>query len=249
MIHYHGMPISGTQLDYPKFLKGRHALVSYANPATISIVAESTRSFVLDNGAFTFWKGGKTPNWDNYIDWVSIWSKHPGFDWWLIPDVIDGDEDANWRLIFEYGRQVPFGVPVYHMHESMYHLRRMATSFDRIAIGSSGKWSTPGTAAWWGRMGEIMETLCDSDGRPICKLHGLRMLSPKIFTKLPLSSADSSNAGRNSHTSKRFGIYEPPTSGQRADVIASRIEIHNSAPCWEHDLDIECVRFLEGWTI
>ena len=58
------------------------------------------------------------------------------------------------------------------------------------------------------------------------------MLDPAIFTKLPLASADSTNAAVNSGSLDRFGMYLPPTAAQRAAVIAERIESHNSAPVW-----------------
>lgn len=58
------------------------------------------------------------------------------------------------------------------------------------------------------------------------------MLNPKVFTKLPLSSADSTNAAVNCGSKDRFGIYRPVTAGQRAQVIADRIETQNSAERW-----------------
>ncbi|MDD3022148.1 MAG: hypothetical protein PHX61_14390 [Alphaproteobacteria bacterium] len=58
------------------------------------------------------------------------------------------------------------------------------------------------------------------------------MMNPNIFTRLPLSSADSTNVAQNMNATGRFGIYTPPTQSQRAAVIASRIEALNSAPVW-----------------
>jgi hypothetical protein len=58
------------------------------------------------------------------------------------------------------------------------------------------------------------------------------MLDPRVFSKLPLSSADSTNAAVNSGSLSRFGSYLPPTSAQRAAVIAERIEAHNSSGIW-----------------
>ena len=77
-----------------------------------------------------------------------------------------------------------------------------------------------------------MEVMCDEQGRPKCKIHGLRMLDPDVFTRLPFSSADSTNAAVNCGAISRFGMYPAPTSSQRAAVIAERIESHNSAPVW-----------------
>jgi hypothetical protein len=78
-------------------------------------------------------------------------------------------------------------------------------------------------------MDDAMRVACDSEGRPKAKLHGLRMLDPDIFTKLPLSSADSTNAAVNSGSLSRYGSYVPATAAQRCAVIADRIERHTSA--------------------
>ena len=77
-----------------------------------------------------------------------------------------------------------------------------------------------------------MDAITDEQGRPITKLHGLRIMDPRIFTRLPLASADSTNAAVNSGSISRFGCYLPPTSAQRGAVIADRIEAENSAPVW-----------------
>ena len=231
MIHYHGTPVSGTRLEAAKFLAGRHALVPFTNTADMAVAAEVCKSFVLDNGAFSVWKSGKVLDVPGYLAFVDAWRRHPGFAWALIPDVIEGDEAANDALIqsWPYGSA---GVPVWHLHESLDRLDWLAHTWPVVALGSSGAFGTPGTALWWARMGEAMARICDADGRPPCKLHGLRMLNPKVFTRLPLASADSTNATVNAGNLDRFGMYKPPNAGTRAAVIAERIEAHNSAPVW-----------------
>ena len=84
-------------------------------------------------------------------------------------------------------------------------------------------------------MEKVMETVTDEQGRPKAKLHGLRMLNPKVFTKLPLSSADSANAATNGGSIDRFGIYKPISKVQRQVIIADRIENSNSAAIWHKD--------------
>jgi hypothetical protein len=81
-------------------------------------------------------------------------------------------------------------------------------------------------------MNKIMDVVTDEQGKPKTRLHGLRMLDPRVFTKLPLKSADSTNAERNGLLTQRFGMYTPPTRGQRAAVIASRVESSQSAVAW-----------------
>jgi hypothetical protein len=220
--------MGGPRQDTARFLIGRHALVPFSYTDDIAIVADVCQSFVLDNGAFTVWKKGGKVDVLGYLAWCREWCRHPGFDWALIPDVIDGDEKQNDELLAAWPDDVE-GVPVWHMHESLERLQRLASTWRTVALGSSGAWASVGTAGWWGRMTDAMTAICDEHGRPACKLHGLRMLDPDVFRRLPLSSADSTNAAVNSGSLSRFGMYLPPTSSQRAAVIAARIESHNSA--------------------
>lgn len=232
MIPFHGTPIGGSRQDVARFLIGRHALVPFIRNEDCGIVADVCKSFCFDNSAFSAWKRDIVIEFPAYIAWCEEWHKHPGFDFALIPDVIDGTDEENDALIEQWPAHIR-GVPVWHMHESIERLQRLAREWPTVAIGSSGQWRTPGTAAWWRRMSEVMTRLCDEKGRPPCKLHGLRMLDPAIFSKLPLSSADSTNAAVNCGSLSRFGSYLPPTAAQRAAVIAERIESNNSAAVWD----------------
>lgn len=229
---YHGTPIGGPRQDAARFLTGRCALVPFPRRDDMGAVAEFAQSFVFDNGAFTVWKQGGELDVPGYVAWCDEYHRHPGFDWALIPDVIDGDEAQNDALVNQWPRHIR-GVPVWHMHESIARLRRLCDEWPTVALGSSGQWATPGTSPWWGRMSEAMNDLCDKDGRPAARLHGLRMLDPAIFTKLPLTSADSTNAAVNNGALDRFGMYVPATASQRAAVIADRVEMHNAAQRWE----------------
>lgn len=234
MIHYHGTPIGGTRTDVVRFLAGRHALIPFARPDDAGAVLDVCQSFVLDNSAFSLWKKGGDVDVAGYHAWVESLAGHPGLDWCLIPDKIDGTEAENADLVTLWQRigcRV-LSVPVWHMHESLEYLDYLCRSWQVVALGSSGQWRTPGTQAWWQRMAEAMKTACDDKGRPRARLHGLRMLDPDIFTRLPLSSADSTNAAVNCGSVSRFGMYVPPTAAQRAEVIAERIETHNSAHVW-----------------
>lgn len=231
MIHYHGTPMSGNRHEVARFLLGRHALVPFPRKDDVAIVADVCSSFVFDNGAYSAWVSGMPLDVAGYTRWVEDWHRHPGFDWALIPDKIDGKESDNDRLLEQWPMELP-GVPVWHLHESLERLQRLAATWRTVALGSSGEWPTPGAASWWVRMDAALRSICDEEGRPLCRLHGLRMLSPKIFTKLPLASADSTSVARHSNSTERFGGYIPPTVSQRAAVIAQRIETHNSAPTW-----------------
>ncbi len=232
MIHYHGTPVGGSRQDVARFLMGRHALVPWFRRDDMGVVAEACQSFVFDNSAFSIWRRGGVMDVDGYVAWCDEWHLHPGFDWALIPDIIEGSEADNDALLADWPKHIA-GVPVWHMHEGLDRLARLGHTWQTVALGSSGEWPNPGTAKWWVRMTDAMRALCDKDGRPPCRLHGLRMLDPAVFTQLPLKSADSTNAATNCNAPRwDRALYKPATAVQRAAVIADRIEACNSAPTW-----------------
>lgn len=235
MIHYHGLPITPATAAV-EAIGGGHAFISFASyRLQASVALEYAQSFALDNGAFSAWtKGEPIKDWREFYDWVKTLMNHPGFDFAVIPDVIDGGEEDNDRLLGEWPFAKHIGAPVWHMHESFDRLARLATGWPRICIGSSGEYARVGDERWWGRMGTAMNVICDFNGQPICKVHGLRMLNPKVFSRLPLSSADSTNIGRNIGIDKAWkGSYTPPTKEARARVMRQRIESVNGAARWE----------------
>jgi len=234
MIHYHGLPITPSTVATTAIQAG-HAFVSFAHSDQLGVAIEVSQSFALDNGAFSAWKSGNPiTNWIEYYEWALNVKKIPSCDFAVIPDVIDGKESDNDALLLDCPFPKWFGSPVWHMHESLERLEQLANTYVRVCIGSSGEFSTIGTNAWWSKIGQAMRVICDDMGRPICKLHGLRMLNPKIFTKLPFSSTDSTNIGRNVGIDKHWknGNYPPPTKEARAQVMRARIEAHNSPPVW-----------------
>ena len=232
MIHYHGGPIWPENAG-AVIWRGRHGFVSFAHPGQIGVAADVCQSFAVDNGAFTAWKGGKAYDFDGYVAWVKKWQRHPRFDFCLIPDKIDGTEEENRLLLERWPLHKYMSVPVWHLHESLIYLDLLVTSYPRVAIGSSGEYAQIGTQKWWSRMAEAMNHICDGDGRPPCKLHGLRMLNPDVFKMFPFSSADSTNVAQNTRESKRWkGPYKPPNNISRGCLLADRIEAHNSAAYW-----------------
>lgn len=237
MIKYHGIPITG-EGNPILALQGRHACVSFAHANQIEMAAELCQSFIIDNGAFTSWTQGKTFDIDGFAHFVERWHRHPGLDWYLMPDVIDGTDDDNAKMRAHWFRLVGSqiwqkGVPVWHLNESLTTLEALVNGFRRIAIGSSGAYAQIGTNAWWQRMAEAMEVACDSDGYPKAKLHGLRMLDPTVFSHFPFASADSTNVARNCGLDTRWnGPYAPRSRKMRALILMERIEAHAAANRW-----------------
>jgi len=233
MIHYHGLPITPATAASSAILAG-HAFVSFRHPQQLAIAVEFAQSFALDNGAFSAWRSGEpVTDWSAFYAWAEECRRVPSCDFAVIPDVIDGSEADNDALVSEWPLPRWFGAPVWHMHESLARLERLAAGWPRVCIGSSGDYATVGNVAWWSRIGQAMRVICDDAGRPTCKLHGLRMLDPAVFTRLPFSSADSTNIGQNVGLDQKWqGPYAPPTKEARAQVMRHRIEAHNAPPRW-----------------
>tara|TARA_R110000787_G_scaffold202779_1_gene313384 strand:- start:149 stop:889 length:741 start_codon:yes stop_codon:yes gene_type:complete len=243
MIHYHGTPITPNSSALVA-LSGSHAFISFPRPDNLGMAIEVCQSFAVDNGAYSAWKSGKPiTDWTRYYQWVAGIHNIPSFDFAVIPDVVDGTEEENDDLL----REFPWGctgvgAPVWHLHESLDRLEKLVCRYPRICLGSSGEFSTNGTNEWWGRINEAMQVVCNKDGLPSVKLHGLRMLDPSIFTKLPLASADSTNLARSvGIDSKWKGSYNPISKDSRAWVLRQRIEKEQSPTFWQKQPIQECL--------
>jgi len=239
MIHYHGTPIT-PQSACCAAISGGHAFISFRYPSQLGLALEVCQSFAVDNGAFSAWKSGSpVTDWRGYYEWVAELHRYPSFDFAVIPDVIDGDEQANDALLAEWpwsgsAKSGWVGAPVWHLHESLDRLHRLATEWPRVCLGSSGEYATVGNAHWWSRIAEAMDVVCDKGGNPICKLHGLRMLDPNVFSRLPFSSADSTNIAKNVGIDSAWrGTYTPASKDVRALVMRERIESHQSLTFWD----------------
>jgi hypothetical protein len=209
LIKYHGTPLSPIDV-FLSALTGKNVLIPFPRPDDIDRAFANCNKVILDNGAFSMWTKGISVNWDDYYKFIE---KYNNREFYFIPDVIDGSEEENDALL----KDNPFkdGVPIWHIAESFERLERLASDYDFIAFGSSGEYSELGTEKWHDRMNRAMHIICDKDGKPKVKVHMLRCLNPKIFTKYPFYSGDSTNLARN-HA--RDGWYQ----------ILSRIEKYNS---------------------
>lgn len=223
MIHYHGTPI--TPRSRLLELAGRSFCVSFASPRDVEVCHEIGQSVMLDNGAFTFWRQGGAPeSWQPFYDWARPWLDH-WTTWAVIPDVIDGDELANDELIAEW----PFGdrgAPVWHLHESLDRLVRLAESWPLVCFGSSGTYSTPNSPTWKVRMGEALAVVTDGRGRPATRFHMLRGLA---FGggEYPFYSADSTNVARNHNGAKSRNL--PPVDIR---AMVDRIDAKQTPALW-----------------
>lgn len=225
MIFYHGLPIT-PETAAIKAIRAGHAFVSFAHSGQYEMAVAMAQSFAIDNGAFSAWKAGEPIlDWRPYYEWVAQVVRVPNFDFAVIPDCVDGGEEENDALLKEWPWRDGIGAPVWHLHESLDRLQRLAADYPRICLGSSGDYATPGEASWWQRMDQALEVLCDRDGYPLVKIHGLRMMNAKLTRYIPFSSVDSTNIARNIGIDVRWtGSYQPATKEGRAQLLRERIE-------------------------
>lgn len=228
MIHYHGGPITPDSCA-ARAWTSRHAFVSFAHQQQIGLAAEIAQSFALDNGAFSLWRSKKRTDWAAYYDWVADWRTHPGFDFAVIPDVINGSVEENDRLALAWPLPRHEGAPVWHTNEPIERLIALAAEWPRVCIGSSKEFDVSSPRKAVPHLQTAIRAISDGRGRPRCKLHGLRMLNPRIFTTIPLSSADSTNVARNIGIDSAWrGTYQPASKETRATILVERIEVHNA---------------------
>lgn len=239
MIKYHGTPVGGSKYDCIKFLNGRHALISFAHPTQSAEVLEFCESFCIDNGAFTIWKTtGGDIDVLKYKSFVNTLAKHPAYDFCIIPDKIMGSEKENDIMIAQWEDLgvTHNAIPVFHLGESPDRFLKLASKYHKVCLGSTDLWPKNGSRGWWKNMANFMDYVTDSDGVLPCKVHGLRMLDPKLFQYLPLHSGDSTNAGVNGHIAMKKPPFPAVHRWQGNERIAQRIEAWQSAPVWNREL-------------
>jgi hypothetical protein len=197
MIKYYGTPLSPVSV-FDEALCGRNALIPFPRQDNMKRAIKICDKIILDNGAFSLWRSGKQPDWDRYYKWVN--EVKEDIEFYLIPDVIDGSEQENNDLLRECRDSSGKGVPIWHVNESLERLEAITKDFDYIAIGSAGDYAQLGTRKWHIKMNDAMRVLCDNDGFPKVKIHMLRCLDSRIFTRYPFYSGDSTSLAQNHKT-------------------------------------------------
>ena len=191
MIHYHCADMTTKNV---RLLAGRHMLISHAYPRQAELAHLLSQSVLLDNGAFTYWSKKKKPDWKKFYDWCDEFFDCPT-TWAIIPDVIDAGEEEQDRLVDEWPFGDLCGAPVWHLDEPLDRLKRLVGDWQRVCIGSSGKYATIATTDWYNRMDEVFDVAAKQPRLPW--LHGLRMQGEsKIY---PFGSVDSADVARNNN--------------------------------------------------
>lgn len=189
-IHYHGTPL--TPRSQLWLMAGKCFCVSYANPSDIDVCLRIGQSVMMDNGAFTLYTKGKAVDWGAYYKWLEPRLGHP--HWAVIPDVIDGDAEANAKLVKEWPFSKRLSAPVWHMGEPIDVLLDFAENFGKVCFGSSGAYWQVGSESWCRRADEAFNELAKRGEIPW--VHMMRGMSV-TGKRWPFASVDSVNVARN----------------------------------------------------
>ena len=216
----HGLPINGDNNGAPAIeaLAGGSFLASYwyTRPGrdhltkqverVIELVGED-EVFLLDNGAFTAFKNGvDLATDDEYLDGFYEWAggilERCPQAMAILPDVIDGSEAENDRLLRESPLDPFRCMAVWHLDESLPRLGALVRDYNSVALGSSGAYWNVGNAAWRDRIQEVFDFLDTIYADPEFaaayvkpRLHMLRGIGQQ--GRYRFDSADSANVAMN----------------------------------------------------
>lgn len=216
MIHYHGTPITPRAVLLT--MAGRNFCVSYASPNDLRTCMQIGQSVMLDNGAFSAWTRGYVPDWAAYYKWVA--PHLSPVHWAVAPDVIDGDEAQNLALAHQWPHRREWAGVVWHLHESLDHLARLADAWPRVCFGSSGAYADPSSHVWHERIDAAWNMLERTGRRPW--VHMLRAAQQACDGPWPFASCDSTNVARNHASSDRS-----------AATMAAAIDAKNPGVRWQ----------------
>jgi len=210
LIHYHGTPLTPRSALLP--LAGKHFCVSFAAPGDADWCLQHAQSVMWDSGAFSAHTKGHQVDWAAYFAWLA--PRLGGENWAVVPDVIDGDAEAQRALVSRWPYPKVAGAPVWHLALPIDYLLEIASSWPRICFGSSGRYWQVGSPDWCRRVDEAFNALAQHGHLPWLKVHMLRGLA-MAGDRWPFSSADSVNVARNFKDSNT----DPERMSRRIDAI------------------------------
>lgn len=191
--------------------------MSFAQKREVDLLAMGwdSQGWILDSGAFTFWRLGTPVDFGAYMDLCHRVA--PIVDGYVAMDVI-GDPDGTW-LNYVAMREVGLSpIPVYHEGEPVEWLDRYVSEVRGGVIGLGGTVSR-------GRP-ELIDWLIPLFQRhPDQKFHGLGMTQERIIRWLPFYSVDSTSW----------------LNFQRYGVEANKYLLKNRTPAFMRRLGIACL--------
>jgi hypothetical protein len=139
---------------------------------------------LLDSGAFSAWKSGFEIDIYSYIDFVRKYGEL--FEAYFVLDVV-GDGEKTWENQEIMEKEGLSPIPIYHTSTDIQYLYK-CLEYPYFGL------SVTGTSNFLGKMQaneRCFSIICDDDGYPRSKVHGLGVTSPKFIIRYPYYSVDS----------------------------------------------------------
>ena len=141
----------------------------------------------MDSGAFSAFTKKTAVNLNEYIDFLH--SCKDKLDVYCCLDVI-GNVEATWKNFEEMKRAGLDPLPVYHSGEDEKYLRR-CLEYDYFCLGGMAKDSAAKLRVPF--LDKAFTIICDKNGIPKSKVHGLGMTSFELMRRYPFYSVDSTS--------------------------------------------------------
>ena len=141
----------------------------------------------LDSGAFTVYTKKVKIDIQEYIEF--LYKNKDKLDVYCNLDVID-DVEATWKN-FEIMKKAGLDpLPVFHPGEDFKYLRR-CLEYDYFCIGTGA--TIPSKNKRTEFLDKAFSIICEKDGYPQAKVHGLGMTDFELMRRYPFFSVDSSS--------------------------------------------------------
>lgn len=190
-IHYHGTPL--TPRAQLLRMAGECFCVPFSDTRDADTCLAIGQSVMWDNGAFSAFTTGHIPDWTAYYAWLDSRIGHP--HWAVIPDVINGDGQAQDDLVRQWPFPPSVSAPVWHVALPIERLLDLAEKWPRICFGSSGEYWDVGSDLWASRIDAAFDALVARHSI-LPHIHMLRGAA-QAGKRWPFASVDSANVARN----------------------------------------------------
>ena len=146
--------------------------------------------YILDSGAYSSYKIGAIIDIDEYCDFIRKYEKI--IDYYIVLDVIGSDVKSYENLLYMQAKGLN-PLPVFHQGDDFKYLEKFTDgSYDFICLSPldySGKGSN--MVRWLDEC--FGNYICDNEGKPKMKVHGLGLTTPHMMNRYPWYSVDSTS--------------------------------------------------------
>jgi hypothetical protein len=147
-----------------------------------------TTDLLLDSGAYSAKTQKKKLDVDDYIDYIKAHSD--AIDKYFSLDVIGNGSKSYQNFLYMRSKELN-PIPVWHAETETKYLEHYLKLSDYIAIGAISSMSNERTIRSLDNIWR--DFLVDSNGLPVCKVHGFGLTSILIMNRFPWYSVDSSS--------------------------------------------------------